>query len=103
MTPDALSHQLTDEERCHFEEHGYLVVENALSSEQVVQLSDAVDQIHNEALESGRAEEGKQWGFSDFLGKDDAFFDLVECPTTLPKVWGILGWNIYLCHARSDP
>ncbi len=26
MTPDALSHQLTDEERCHFEEHGYLVM-----------------------------------------------------------------------------
>ena len=30
------------------------------------------------------------------VGLDAAFVDLIDHPTTFPKVWGILGWNIFL-------
>lgn len=95
-----LAHLITEEERTFFEEHGYLYVPNALSTEMREQLINAVDTLHNKALANGRATPGSHWGWSDFLGADDALLNLVDLPTTLPKVWGILGWNIYLYHAH---
>ena len=95
-----LAHLITEEERTHFEEQGYLYVPNALSTETREQLIHAVDTLHNKALATGRAKPCSHWGWSDFLGADDAFLNLVDLPATLPKVWGILGWNIYLYHAH---
>ena len=95
-----LPHLITEEERTHFEENGYLYIPNALSTEMREQLTHAVDTLYNKSLVSGRAKPGSQWGWSDFLGADDALLSLVDLHTTLPKVWGILGWNIYLYHAH---
>ncbi len=95
-----LAHLITEEERTFFEEQGYLYIPNALSTEMREQLVNVVDTLHNKALASGRAKPDSQWGWSDFLGADDALLNLVDLPTTLPKVWGILGWNIYLYHAH---
>ena len=100
MNGDCLTHLLTEEERNHFEEHGYLYVPNALSSDMVERLLSAVDAIYRDALATGKAKPGNHWGWSNFLGIDDIFLNLVDLPTTLPKVWGILGWNIYLYHAH---
>lgn len=95
-----LPHLITAEERTHFEEQGYLYIPNALSTEMREQLIHAVDTLHNKALANGRAKPGSHWGWSDFLGADDTLLNLVDLHTTLPKVWGILGWNIYLYHAH---
>ena len=100
MNGECLEHLLTEEEQTHFEEQGYLYVPNALSPEKVEALTRAVDTLHHKAIGTGRAKPGNPWGWSDFLGADDALLDLVDLPTTLPKVWGILGWNIYLYHAH---
>ena len=100
MNGECLSHLLTDEERDHFEKQGYLYVPNALPTDMRERLLDAVDKLHSNALAIGKAKPDTHWGFSNFLHKDDIFLDLVDLPTTLPKVWGILGWNIYLYHAH---
>lgn len=100
MKTECLSHLITDEERNHFEEQGYLYVPNALSVETREHLTATVDALYNDALATGKAKPGNHWGWSNFLGADDAFLNLVDLPTTLPKVWGILGWNIYLYHAH---
>ena len=34
------------------------------------------------------------------MGADKAFLDLVDYERIIPKVWGILGWNIYLYHSH---
>ena len=36
----------------------------------------------------------------DLVGRDDVFLDLLDCPTTFPKVFGLLGWNIQLFHTQ---
>ena len=100
MNGECLAHLLTEEEKNHFEEQGYLYVPNALPPDIVGQLTHAVDTLHNKALAAGRATPGSPWGWSDFLREDDALLGLVDWPRTLPKVWGILGWNIYLYHAH---
>lgn len=100
MNGECLSHLLSQEERTHFEKQGYLYVPNALSTDMLEHLKNAVDKLHKDALATGKAKPDTHWGFSNFLGEDDAFLELVDHPTTLPKVWGILGWNIYLYHAH---
>ncbi len=100
MNGECLEHLLTQEEHTYFEEQGYLYVPNALSSARVERLRQAVDTLYNKNLSIGRAKQGSPWGYSDFLKEDDAFLNLIDVPTTLPKVWGILGWNIYLYHAH---
>ena len=36
----------------------------------------------------------------DFVGYDELFLELLDWPTTFPKVWGLLGWNIQLYHSH---
>jgi ectoine hydroxylase-related dioxygenase (phytanoyl-CoA dioxygenase family) len=40
--------------------------------------------------------------FSNFLPEDDAFVELIDWPHVFPKVWGVLGWNIYVYHTHLD-
>ena len=100
MDRDYLSYSLTEEEHEHFEQRGFLTVPNALSEETIGRLTDAVDDVHDKAVKAGKSTPGKSWGAANLLDENDAFLDLVDCPTTLPKVWGILGWNIFLYHAH---
>ena len=37
----------------------------------------------------------------DYIGLDDAFLELLDLPTTFPKVWSILGWHISLYHSHA--
>ncbi len=100
MNTDCLDHILTDAEREFFNTQGYLVVENALDAaacERVIAVMDRVD-----ARERTEALAGKLLSVTDVMGEDDALVDLIDCPKTFPKVWGILGWNIYLYHSHLD-
>lgn len=36
----------------------------------------------------------------NFIGRDPEFLELVDWPTVLPKVWGLLGWNIQIYHSH---
>jgi ectoine hydroxylase-related dioxygenase (phytanoyl-CoA dioxygenase family) len=36
----------------------------------------------------------------DFLSRDEIFLELLDWPTTFPKVLGVLGWNIQLYHSH---
>ena len=38
--------------------------------------------------------------YPNFIPDSPLFQDLVDYPKILPRVWGILGWNIYLYHAH---
>ncbi len=40
--------------------------------------------------------------FANILPEDEAFVELIDWPRTFPKVWGILGWNIYVYHSHLD-
>ena len=85
MDSACLEHCLTEAERTKFERDGFIVIENALPAPMVEGLIDAVD--------------GVKAGV-DFIGKDDRFLELIDWHRTLPKVWGILGWNIHLYHTH---
>ena len=101
MNGSWLEHNLTPEERRTFAEQGYMVIENAIPQALVERATVAIDRITAE--EKSKEGMGTSDGINilDFIGRDDVFLELLDYPTTFPKVWGILGWNIQLYHSHS--
>lgn len=99
MDTACLRHCLTDEERRHFEEQGYLLVPDALREDQRLRLLDAVDRLDAEQRRNGLGPHDRLF-LPNFVARAPAFLELVDHPVTLPKVWGLLGWNIYLYHTH---
>ena len=101
MNKSWLQHLLTAEEERTFAEQGYMIIENAIPKALVERATVAIDRITDEE----KAKEGmgpSDWiNVFDFIGRDDVFLELLDYPTTFPKVWGILGWNIQLYHSHS--
>ena len=102
MDPSCLKYRLTKSERQAFERDGFLIVEGALDPERVEKLIEVVDRLHGEGKLSARGDTGIQQRTNtlNFAGMDPKFIDMVDYPRTFPKVWGALGWNIYLYHSH---
>ncbi|MEO2011828.1 MAG: phytanoyl-CoA dioxygenase family protein [Pirellulaceae bacterium] len=100
MDIQCLANRLTDKEREFFESNGYLVVENALDRSMNDRLIAAVDRV--DARDRSVELAGQLLSISNIVHEDDAFVDLIDLMMTFPKVWGILGWNIYLYHSHLD-
>lgn len=99
MEISCLQHRLTPAEREQFETEGYLVLEDALSPEQVGALTETVDSIYARKLAEGFDAKTALF-YPNFIPESDLFLNLVDYEKVLPKVWGLLGWNIYLYHAH---
>jgi ectoine hydroxylase len=101
MNSACLSHCLTEEERRHVHEQGYLVVPDALDRAMLDRLSATVDRV--DARErTGSFGRDRLLSFANILAEDQAFLELIDWPRIFPKVWGILGWNIYVYHTHLD-
>ena len=101
MDPSCLENTLTEDEASHFKENGFLIVPNAIPQSTVDDVTVADNVNRDERARMGR-EPGARINHYNFIGKHEAFLELVDCPTTFPKVWGILGWNIHLYLAHLD-
>lgn len=99
MDTSSLQYRLTEEERRTFETTGMLQFDNVLSTEQVAALTAKTDAIHASKVSAGH-DPRKALFYPNFIPDDPAFANLVDNAQVLPKVWGILGWNIYLYHAH---
>jgi ectoine hydroxylase len=100
MDPACLNHALTSDERESFETNGYLIVENALDPASNQHLIDVLDRVDDRERTDDLA--GKLLSVANIIHEDTALVDLIDWPTVFPKVWGILGWNIYLYHSHLD-
>ncbi len=99
MDTSCLQYRLTDQERQAFNETGYLIVEDALSPGQISALTEVTDQVYAQKVAAGH-DPKKALFYPNFIPDSPLFADLVDYEKILPKVWGILGWNIYLYHAH---
>jgi hypothetical protein len=93
-------HRLTGDEQGAFERDGFLALPHALGAAQVSAL---VDAAHREDERYRRAPDvgpHHVLNLHDLIDRDAAFYDLMDCGTTLPKVLGVLGWNIQLHHTQ---
>ena len=93
MDISCLKHGLTSTERARFDKKGYLIIKNALGPDCVAKYKDIINKLY------------KPPGFfflDAFIQKDRSFLDLIDNPKILPKIWGILGWNIFLQHSHCS-
>jgi hypothetical protein len=94
-----LQYRLTDAERRQFDTDGYIAVPDALSADEIEALTSETDRIYQGRVASG-FDPTQALFYPNFIPDSTLFQDLVDCPRTFAKVWGILGWNIYLYHAH---
>src|SRR5665213_2304744 len=99
MNESCLQYKLTDAEKQTFNDSGILVIPGALDAGHVGRLLEQTDRIHSEKVAAGFDPKSALF-YPNFIPDRDCFFDLVDYERVVPKVWGILGWNIYLCHAH---
>ena len=99
MDVRSLQHRLTPDEKRAFDETGMLVVPDALDPQKLELLTAETDRVHRRYLDNGFYPASALF-HPNFLPDADCFADLVDHDRVLPKVWGILGWNIYLYHAH---
>lgn len=99
MDVAAIQHRLSADERRTFEEQGFLYIEDALPEERVKLLTEVTDGIHERELANGQSPNTAMF-VPNFLPEDPLFLDLVDYESIVPKMWGILGWNLSLYHAH---
>jgi ectoine hydroxylase-related dioxygenase (phytanoyl-CoA dioxygenase family) len=90
----------TQEQLNDFEEKGYLIVEEAITPEQLVSLRDAVDRlIFNEFAGKQESQYGKTFGghfLRGLLDKDEAFHEILINPKTTSIIQAMLGPRIQI-------
>jgi ectoine hydroxylase-related dioxygenase (phytanoyl-CoA dioxygenase family) len=95
-----LQHLLGEDERATFRRDGYIKLPGALNAAETAYFTTVVEEM-NERI---RAERGlaphETLNLHDVIGSDARLFDLIDWPTTFPKVWGLMGWNIQLYHTQ---
>jgi hypothetical protein len=100
MGEDWLEHQLTPAEAASFARDGYFIVPDALLAKEVERLADAVERVRDLVARAHGVPRTDSFNLIDFMGLDQAFIDLVDHPTTFPKLWTILGWNMQIYHSH---
>lgn len=96
----AIRHLLTDSERDQFERDGYLLLPHALDADTVTRLLAVTDREDARYREEDGVGPHHVLNLHDLIVRDDAWLDLLDWPTTFPKVWGVLGWHIQLFHTQ---
>ena len=105
MDPSCLQYCMTDAQRNHFEQQGYLVVEDALDDDMLGRLLEAGDRVDaEERAARGLAPNALLSKFRTIV-EDDVFLELLDWPKTFPLIWDILGWNVqhYISHLIYYP
>jgi ectoine hydroxylase-related dioxygenase (phytanoyl-CoA dioxygenase family) len=90
--------RLGSDRRTAFERDGYCVVRQALAPDEVDRLVGAVDRTY--AAEGGDG--SSPLHLLAFCGREAAFLELLDHPSTLPLVIDLLGPNVFMYHCHLD-
>lgn len=91
---------LSDAERDAFERDGFVMVRQALTPDAVRAVHSVAAALDAEYRAQPDVTPYHALNLHDLVGRDRAFLELVDLPTTFPKVWGILGWHIQVFHTQ---
>ena len=105
MDITGLDYCMTDEQRDHFDQQGFLIVEDALDSEMLDRMVAAGDRVDAREREKQGLGPGQLMNKFRTIVEDDAFLELLDLPKTFPLIWDILGWNVqhYISHLIYYP
>ena len=84
-----LQHLLTAEEAALFERQGYFVIQDALDAETVSTVQASLDELERQYRPQLDVNEHERLNLLDCLALDQRLLQLLDCPTTFAKVWGL--------------
>ena len=100
MDAECLANLLSDDERAEFERSGFVTVRGALEAGRIARLGDVAWAGDAEFRTEPSVGPFHTLNQHDLIGRHDVYLDLIDLPTTFPKVWGILGWHIQVFHTQ---
>ena len=105
MNIDSLQYCMTDEQREHFEQQGYLIVPDVLDADMLRRLLAAADRVDRDERDKGNLDPQALMSKFQTILEDDVFLELLDWPQTFPLIWSILGWNVqhYISHLIYYP
>lgn len=89
--------QLTDEQRVEFNENGFLIIENALSDEEVekyTRIVDSLDQRLDKTFTGQSRRPGDPLEVRNSFAVEPKLLDLMMHPSAFPSVVDLMGYNI---------
>jgi ectoine hydroxylase-related dioxygenase (phytanoyl-CoA dioxygenase family) len=98
--PAAAQHFLAPVERDAFERDGYILVRGALDAATLRDLRTVANREDQRFRTEPAVGPHHVLNRHDLVGRDPAWLELVDLPTTFHKVWGLLGWHIQLFHTQ---
>lgn len=98
---------LTQNDYNLFKRDGYLLIRGAIDDRAFLDdLETEIDIINADVRRGGydkykgeKIDETNHLIFPNFITRARPFMDLTIAPKVLPKIWGILGWNIYCYYS----
>ena len=87
---------MTDAQQEHFDQYGYLVIEDALPPTVVAELNEAIDEVHERHRKEGTLGKNGDLNLRNCIVAHEAFLQLLDWPSTVPLAWGALNWNIQM-------
>ena len=105
LDTSCLQYCMTDEQRDHFEQQGYLIVEDALDEQMLARLLEAGDRVDAGERAAREMEPAALMAKFRTIVEDDVFLELLDWPKTFPLIWDLLGWNVqhYISHLIYYP
>ena len=100
-----LENLLTADEAALFQKQGFFVIRNALPAETVVEMQTLMDELEAEYRPRLDIGEHERLNLLDCLALDGRLLQLLDHPSTFPKVWGLMGWHIacYIAQCTVYP
>ncbi len=87
---------LSEEQRQRFDQHGYLIVPNALSPTMVERATVAVDRLVEAGVAANGLNKAGAFELRNAVAHDDLFLELLDWPGTAPLAVQLMGWDLQL-------
>ena len=101
-TPSPAQTGMTAEQREQFERNGYLVINAALTPDEVAFYEEALDKVYDSQVAAGKVMPGASMHQLSAVANCPEAVGLINHPKTFPLIWSMLGWNIHIYHSHLD-
>jgi len=93
---------LSPAQRVQFDEDGFVLIEDALSADEVDNLLSLTDRLHEEHLAGDYCTQDEPFQMRDIPRLDDSFLEMVTHPIMLPLIVDAIGFNIQIRTSHMD-
>lgn len=100
MTTAAL--KMTEEQREQFDEDGFFLVEDALTSQEIGELLAAIDEAYEKHRRERKLKAHEPFQIRNIVAYHKRFRDMVDHPKMLPLVVDTIGYNVQIRTSHMD-